>query len=53
MLDWIDPRKILPTLLIVIDIGAALVYLYHDGTGGWRAVGYWTSAAVLTYCVTY
>lgn len=41
-------QQILPTVLIAIDICAALGYL-----GDWRKMGYWAAAAVLTYCVTY
>lgn len=43
-------EKILPTVLIVIDIAAAIGYL---PSGEWRRVVYWLSAAVLTYVVTY
>jgi hypothetical protein len=43
-------HQILPTLLIVIDLATAGVYL----TGGdWRKVVYWTAAAALTFVVTY
>lgn len=41
--------KFLPTVLIVIDVLAAIGYFPQD----WRKVGYWLAAAVLTYCVTY
>ena len=41
---------IFPTLLIVMDVAAALMYVpAHD----WRKVIYWLAAAVLTACVTY
>jgi hypothetical protein len=40
----------LPTLLIAIDLGAALVYGLD---GDWRKVGYWIAAGVLTYVVTF
>ena len=43
-------QQILPSLLMLIDLASALVYL---SAGDWRKVGYWTSAAILTYCVTY
>ena len=43
-------EKILPTVLIVIDIGAAIGYV---PTGDWRRVVYWIAAAVLTFCVTW
>jgi hypothetical protein len=42
-------EQILPTVLIIIDIGAALVYI----PGNWWKAGYWFSAAVLTICVTF
>ena len=42
--------KLFPTILIVLDIAAALVYL---SKGDFRHFGYWMSAAVLTVCVTY
>ena len=41
--------KFLPTLLIVIDILAAIGYFPQD----WRKVAYWLAAAVLTFVVTY
>lgn len=44
--------RIFPTCLIVLDILAAVGYGLH-GWQEWRKVGYWLSAAVLTYCVTY
>lgn len=42
-------QQILPTILIVIDIFAALGYIGTDT----RRVVYWFSAAVLTASVTY
>lgn len=42
--------NIFPALIIVIDVLAALVYLYH---GDYRRAIYWTAAAVLTAAVTY
>ena len=42
--------KFFPTLLIVLDVCAALGYLPD---GDYRKVVYWVSAAVLTACVTY
>ena len=45
----ITKQQILPALLIIIDVGAAIGYFPDD----WRKVGYWISAAVLTYCVTF
>lgn len=45
------PReKILPTVLIAIDLLAALGYI---PTGEWRRVTYWCAAGVLTYTVTW
>jgi hypothetical protein len=45
------PReKILPTILIIIDICAALGYI---PTGEWRRVVYWMAAGILTYTVTW
>lgn len=47
-----DPR-ILPTILIVIDVIAAAGYFADGGLGEWRKVVYWVSAATLTYAVTW
>jgi hypothetical protein len=41
-------EKLFPTLLIILDICAAVGYF-----GDWRKVIYWLAAAVLTFCVTY
>lgn len=43
-------EKLFPTLLIVLDICAALAYV---PTGEWRKVIYWIAAATLTTCVTW
>ena len=43
-------EKWLPTLLIIIDVCAAGVYLTQFK---WWFVGYWLAAAILTTCVTY
>jgi hypothetical protein len=43
-------EKLFPTLLIVLDVCAAMAYL---PSGDWRKVLYWLAAAVLTTCVTY
>jgi hypothetical protein len=40
--------KLVPTLLIVLDVCAAVGYI-----GDWRKMVYWISAACLTYVVTY
>lgn len=41
---------IFPTILILLDCCAALVYLSH---GDWRKFIYWIAAAILTVTVTY
>ena len=43
-------EKLFPTLLIILDVCAALSYLPPED---WRRVIYWLAAAVLTACVTY
>ena len=43
-----DP-KIFPVILIVLNVGAAVVYGFHLD---WRRCIYWLAAAVLTLCVT-
>ena len=45
--------QVLPFVLMVIDLGAAIVYLACDGLAGWRKVLYWTAAACLTGVVTF
>lgn len=45
--------RTLPTVLIVIDVGCAIVYGWFGGVRAWRNMGYWLAAAALTYCVTY
>ena len=42
--------KIFPTLLIILDVCAALGYIPD---GEWRKVIYWLAAAVLTITVTF
>ena len=42
--------KIFPTILIVLDVCAALGYI---SGGEWKRVVYWIAAGVLTACVTY
>ncbi len=44
------PEKIFPTVLIVLDVCAALAYL---PSGDYRKVIYWLAAAILTATVTY
>jgi len=43
-------EKILPTVLIIIDVAAAFGYL---PTGNFRMVLYWFAAATLTTVVTW
>lgn len=43
-------EKLFPTLLIILDICAALAYV---PTGDWRKFIYWIAAATLTTCVTW
>ena len=45
-----DREKILPTMLIIIDVASAFVYA---GSGDWRRVVYWLAAGVLTFVVTW
>jgi hypothetical protein len=42
--------KVLPIVIIVIDIGAAIVYGMHKDV---RHTAYWLAAAVLTASVTF
>ena len=42
--------QIFPTILIALDVAAALVYAAH---GDWRRLVYWLAAATLTATVTY
>lgn len=42
--------KLFPVLLIVLDIGACIVYLIG---GDWKLATYWMAAAVLNCCVTF
>ena len=44
-----DATKIFPYCLIVMDMGASIVYLAH---GDIRHCVYWLSAAILTVTVT-
>lgn len=43
-------NKLFPTLLIILDICAAVGYI---PVGDWRKIIYWLAAAVLTFTVTY
>lgn len=42
--------QIFPSVLIVLDIGAAAVWAID---ADWRRATYWIAAAVLTACVTF
>jgi hypothetical protein len=42
--------KLFPTILIVLDIAAALAYI---PSMDWRKIIYWLAAAALTYVVTW
>ncbi len=46
----INPAKVLPTVLIIIDLCASIPYAF---AGDWRRFIYWIAAGVLTTCVTY
>ena len=41
--------KLFPTILIILDVCAAMAYISTD----WRKVIYWLAAATLTTAVTY
>jgi hypothetical protein len=43
-------NKLFPTILIILDIFAALGYV---SGGDWRKIIYWLAAAVLTFTVTF
>lgn len=43
-------KQFFPTILIVLDLAAAAVYVCH---GDWRKTIYWFAAAVLTITVTF
>jgi len=42
--------KVFPTILMILDLCAAVVWLSH---GDWRKCCYWVSAFVLTLTITY
>ncbi len=48
MINFIE--KIIPTVLIALDVGASVVYACH---GDWRRFIYWLAAATLTATVTF
>jgi hypothetical protein len=41
--------KLFPTILIILDIGAAAVYAFHKD---WARAGYWIAAAAITFFAT-
>ena len=43
-------ERIFPTILIILDVAAALMYV---PAGDWRHAGYWISAAFITYFATF
>lgn len=45
-----EKKQVLPLILILIDIGAAIGYIPY---GEWRKVIYWIAAAILTTTVTF
>ena len=45
-----EKQYIFPLILIVLDVGAAMVYLKHKGI---RMTIYWLAAAVLNAAVTF
>jgi hypothetical protein len=42
--------KVFPTILIILDVLAALAYV---PSGNWRMICYWLAASLLTFCVTW
>ena len=42
--------KIFPTILMILDVAAAIVYASHKQ---WGQVVYWTAAAVLTFSIAF
>ena len=42
-------KYIFPALLILLDVGAAIVYAIKKD---WRMAIYWTAAAIINVCVT-
>lgn len=46
----IKPQYIFPTILIMIDIAAAIVYLSHKD---YKKCIYWIAAAILNVTVTF
>lgn len=50
ILKIIVSPKFFPAMLILLDVGAAIVYLREKD---WRKVIYWLAAAVLNAAVTF
>lgn len=46
----ISRAQYLPTAIMILGLGAAIVYTY---TGDWRRALYWYAAAALTFSVTF
>lgn len=42
--------KIFPVALMFLDLGAAIVYAYHQD---WMRFGYWISATAITFFATF
>lgn len=45
-----SPAHVLPVAMVVLSLGAALLYLF---VADWGRGAYWLSAALLTYSVTF
>ena len=45
--------RVLPTVLIVVDVAAAIGYGATGGVAEWRKIIYWLAAGTLTYVVTW
>ena len=45
-----NKAQIFPTILILLDVGAGIVY---GASGDWRKLIYWLAAATLTATVTF
>jgi hypothetical protein len=48
--EWFVFSKAFPTSLIILDVGASLVYAFYND---WRRAIYWFAAAILTTTVTF
>jgi len=45
--------KIFPSIMVLLSIGTALVYLSAGWQANWRMVLYWSAASVITTVVTW